>query len=132
MVCYPYNKWEDFLNGMYRIPDKPYNEDLILDCVNLLENEKGFFESSLSLIREWKISAEHNLSNKSINRQAWIGQAACCYKYKAPELVTRVAWSRVKPLNKIKANKIADKIIRIYEAENRKLYKGVEEEGLLC
>lgn len=33
---------------------------------------------------EWVYSCEHNLTNKSMNRIAWLGQAALAYEYKIP------------------------------------------------
>lgn len=129
-VYHPYTIWEDYLNGMYEIPLKPYDESLINKCVNLLSNEEKFFQIGLEMVNLWSNAAGQNLTNKSVNRQSWIGQATCCFKYGASELITRIVWARVSPFDRIKANKIADKIIRIYEAKNRKLYKGVEEKGL--
>ncbi len=129
-IYHPYTIWEDYLNGMYKIPIKPYDERLINRCTNLLSNEQKFFKIGLEMVNLWSNAAGQNLTNKSVNRQSWIGQASCCYKYGASELITRISWSRVSSLNKIRANKIADKIISIYEAKNRKLYRGVEEEGL--
>ena len=31
------------------------------------------------IIAEWKYSCEHYLTNKAMNRIAWLGQAALCY-----------------------------------------------------
>lgn len=36
------------------------------------------------VISEWKHSCEHYLTNKAMNRIAWLGQAALCYKYGIP------------------------------------------------
>lgn len=129
-IYHPYYIWEDFKNGMYEIPVKPYSEILIKNCIELLSNQELFFEVSLKVLNNWKYASEHNLSNKSINRQAWIGQASCCLEYKAQEIVTREVWGRLDTITRIYANKTADKIIRIYEEKNNKLYKSMEENGL--
>ena len=129
-IYHPYTIWEDYLNGMYKIPAKPYSEKVINKCTNLLSNEEKFFQVGLEMVNLWSNAAGQNLTNKSVNRQSWVGQASCCYKYGASELITRISWSRVSSLNKIRANKIADKIISMYEAKNRKLYRGLEEKGL--
>lgn len=128
---YPYYEWEDYLNGMYLIPSKPYNQNLINQCVKLLSNEIVFFETAMKMIKVWKKCSSHNLEDRSINRKAWIGQASCCYKFNCPELVVREAWSLITNINKYKANKIAEKIIQIYEAENRKIHSRMEKERLL-
>jgi hypothetical protein len=102
------------------------NEDLLINnAVKLLSNEPEFYNISLEMIGIWSKSADVNLSNTGHNRQSWIGQAACCYKYGVPELLTREAWARLDKETQIKANLIADKIIRIYEEKNRRLYQNV-------
>ena len=129
-ICYPYTEWEDYAAGMYNIPTKPYREGLVEACVQLLSDEKEFYKILLQVLDEWTLSGHTHLSNPAINRQAWLGQAACCYKYKAEELVTREAWSRMKPIDRLVANSIADKITGIYEEKNRALYPNVGSERL--
>lgn len=36
------------------------------------------------VLRDWPNSCEHNLTNERMNRIAWMGQAALCYKYGIP------------------------------------------------
>lgn len=79
---------------------------------------------------DWKYSVENNLSNKSCNRQAWLGQAACCYNHKCPEYLTRKAWSMLSNMQRYEANLIADKFIKKYERENSELHKGMGIEML--
>jgi hypothetical protein len=70
------------------------------------------------MVSEWIYSAEQNLSNSSRNRQAWIGQASCCYKYGVPEHITKYAWRLMSFEQQHKANQIANKVIKIWEDVN--------------
>ena len=49
-----------------------------------LSNLDEFEEVLKEVIREWKYSCEHNLTNKAMNRIAWLGQASLAKKYKIP------------------------------------------------
>ncbi len=43
------------------------------------------FDRILNIVTDqWINSCEHNLTNKALNRIAWLGQAAVAYKYKVP------------------------------------------------
>ena len=45
------------------------------------------FETALSkVISEWKNSCEHYLTNASLNRIAWLGQASVCYESGIPSV----------------------------------------------
>lgn len=125
----PYHLWEDYINGMYTL-NQPIESD-ILNGVYLLSNEDLFFSVSLEVIKNWKISAMVNLTSNSVNKQAWIGQAACCYKYGNNELTTRKSWALVSETAKYKANLVADRIINIYENQNKELHSGMGNQMLL-
>lgn len=128
-IYHKYTDWEDFKNGMFecKSENEPY---LIEKSIELLCNHKLFYEICLMVLKEWVVSCEVNLSNKNSNRQSWIGQAACCYALGATESTTRKAWKLIDNRNKIKANLIADKIIKKYESRNRKIHKHVGNEML--
>lgn len=121
-----YEKWEDYQNGMYKPTPKENEEKLIELSMSLLSNPDKFFDIALKMVNKWKISASVNLTNAQSNRQAWIGQASCCFEYGVPEEVTRTAWSRMSTVERIKANNIADKVIIAFEngykAKNTQLH----------
>ena len=64
---------------------------------------------------KWKYAAEQNLSNTSRNRQAWLGQAACCFNHGCSESLTKKAWHQLNISDQNKANEIADKVIHEWE-----------------
>jgi hypothetical protein len=120
-IFHPYNLWEDCNNG---ILETNFNEEqtelLTYKAKSLLCNPKEFYNVGLKVIMEWKYSSEQNLSNSSRNRQAWIGQASCCYKYRVPEHITKYAWRLMTFEEQKEANAVADDIIRLWEEKNAK------------
>lgn len=126
-----YTDWEDYKNGMYNEVDLIKKEELVLKSVELLSDKNLFYSVAKKMIKEWKISAKVNLTNINSNRRSWIGQAACCYNHKCPETLTRIAWGILTEKDRIIANKVADKLIKEYERENRKIHKGLETQGVL-
>jgi hypothetical protein len=67
------------------------------------------------VIEQWKYSCEHNLTNMSINRIAYIGQAACCLYANVPSTITMQAWSKVDKKYRDIADSIAKETIEIWE-----------------
>jgi len=118
-IFHHYKKWEDCKNG---ILEKGFSEketeDLTFKAKKLLCNPDEFYLIGLRIIHYWKYSCEQHLSNKSRNRQAWIGQASCCYKDKVPEYITKYAWRLMTKEEQDNANKMADKIIELWEGKN--------------
>jgi hypothetical protein len=128
-LYHQYWSWEDYKNGMYSQND--LNEsDVVKNCIKLLTDLDLFYKNSILVIENWIISTEENLTNKSNNRRAWIGQSACCYYCKANEKQTKLAWKTITDKQKTDANLLADKIIKIYETKNRKIYSQLGKEML--
>ena len=123
-----YTEWEDYKNGMYD------SSNIRLEFVelskNLLSNPKEFKRIGVEMFRDWLKASQNHLTNKNSNRRSWIGQAACSYKHNSTESETRKAWNELETNTKIKANLIADEIIKQYEAEYYKLYKDLGEKML--
>ena len=117
-IFWNYELWEDHKRGLYDITRK-YSEieemDKTAQAKSLLTNSEWFLETAMKVITEWKYSSDVNLSNKSRNRQAWIGQASCCYVFGTPEYITKYGWRLMTPTQQIEANRIADIIIKTWE-----------------
>ncbi len=108
-----YTEWEDYKNGMYEMY-KTEDEDLIRKSVYLLTNSVLFLETCKSVVKDWRITTSVHLTNNTINKKAWIGQASCNYLYKVPELLTRVAWGKLTKDQQENANNIAQTVINSY------------------
>lgn len=111
-IYHPYQKWEDFRNGMWRKETKEYEERMLHEVIEFTGNHIKYGNAMLRVIKEWKISCEHNLSNQSINRKAWIGHAACCIEKSYPEYLVRTAWAMLTEQQRVDANKKADYAIQ--------------------
>lgn len=53
---------------------------------SLLEDHEKFESTLEKVISEWHYSCQHNLTNKAMNRIAWLGQAALAYEYQIPSV----------------------------------------------
>lgn len=79
-IFHTWDKWECYPAGFY---DKRPKENLTgQQCEEIyrdLLRDIPLFESALArVIAEWRYSCEHYLTNESMNRIAWLGQAALC------------------------------------------------------
>ena len=110
-----YNYWEDYINGMYEFPKQKDEEIFINLAMEMLSNKDLFLNTCKEVLINWTISSKVNFTNKQCNRKAWLGQAACNYKYKVPEICTRTAWGKLSIEQQNEANKIAEKIIISFE-----------------
>jgi hypothetical protein len=75
-----FDKWECHKAGFYETKFEGLTED---QCKNkyaeFLKDETMFRDALDHVINEWKHSCEHYLTNKAMNRIAWLGQASMCY-----------------------------------------------------
>ncbi len=84
-IFHTYDKWECFKAGFYASKkDGMSTEQCELAYAEFLSNDKLFREALNYIIDNWKYSCEHYLSNKYMNRIAWLGQAAMCYSTGVP------------------------------------------------
>lgn len=67
------------------------------------------------VVREWKYSCEHNLSQRGQNRKAWLGHAACALGMQCPEDIVREAWWHLTDEQRHLANGQADLYIKEWE-----------------
>jgi hypothetical protein len=116
-IFHNYLKWEDWKRGMYRPlqQDSPEAEELITLALHLLSSPRKLYRVMSLVSTKWRYASEMNLSHAAINRQAWLGQAACCYEYHVPEHLTKQAWWRLTQDQRDKANAIADRVILEWE-----------------
>lgn len=85
-VLHTYDKWECFKAGFYgdHPPEGMTPDDCEKRYAAFLADIPLFKETLDKVINEWKFSCEHYLTNDSMNRIAWLGQASMCYKYGVP------------------------------------------------
>ncbi len=79
-VFHTYEKWECHKAGFYETCKEGMNKKECEEAYrDFLADKKRFSKAVASVIKEWKNSCEHYLTNSGMNRIAWLGQAACCY-----------------------------------------------------
>lgn len=116
-IYHPYNEWEDFHAGMWRDVSTDEEEEYFQKAVTFTSDPELYGSWMLKVVDEWEKSCEHNLSCTSINRQAWIGQAACCLAIGCPEHITRRAWNNLSKDTQDEDNRKADTAIELWESK---------------
>lgn len=85
-VFHTYDKWECHKAGFYdqRPPDGMTKEQCETAYCEFLRDTPKFEGALERVIAEWEKSCEHYLTNESMNRIAWLGQASLCIALKIP------------------------------------------------
>ncbi len=112
-IIHPHYLWEDYLHGFYNKGDA--SQENVEKCCELLSDQALFWDVMCQLTIDWIYSTEFNLSNTTINRRAWLGQAACCYQYGIESNVTVIAWGMLDGKTQIEANKTANNMIELFK-----------------
>ncbi len=110
-IFHTFDKWEAVNAGFFAPGIKVRDKE---DC----EQEYGVFLSDIDafeagikkVFSEWPNSCEHNLTNSSMNRIAWIGQAAACAARGLPSAY-RAGFSQLPKDLQDKANSLALKYL---------------------
>ena len=128
-IFHTYDKWECHKAGFYKTKlNDLSHEECENKFIEIMTNEKLFDKSLNRVINEWKYSCEHYLTNKAMNRIAWLGQAAVCILSGVPSRYS-TAWSKLSKEQQNKANLIANKHLNIW-LEKNKMQKLNLEDGL--
>lgn len=119
-IFHTYDKWECHKNGFYASKKEGMTaEECEIYYANFLRNLNLFEEILNKVINEWKYSCEHYLTNKSMNRIAWLGQASVCYYAGIPSKFCS-GYNLLTEEEQIKANEIALKYLNIWIKNNNK------------
>lgn len=84
-IFHTFEKWECVESNMHGTKhDTLSKEECEKTYATFLSDIAQFDETLKEVISEWKYSCEHNLTNKAMNRIAWLGQASIAKKFKIP------------------------------------------------
>lgn len=119
-IWHPYTSWEDYKAGMWRTVSGKEKAYLLQKAIIFTGNAALYGEWMLKVIDAWPIGCEHNFTDTSINRRAWVGHAACCMAINCPESVTREAWKHLNQQQQDDANAVADIAIKTWEHNEKK------------
>jgi hypothetical protein len=106
-IYHPWWLWEDYKAGFYENISGVEKKEKLNKSIEMFNSEILTYENMNYVIENWKYSCEHNLTNESLNRIAYIGQAACCVYAGVPNSITMEAWSFLSDDVKKRSDKIA-------------------------
>lgn len=114
----PWWEWEEVTANMWgTVVDRKHYLEFAIEFTG---DHETYGTYMLRVTEEWPNSSLHNLSNKTQNRRAWIGHAACAFAFGCPEDIVREAWSYLSEDQQKKANAVADKAINSWEQKHAK------------
>ena len=82
-----FEKWECYKAGFYASKKDGMTADECKQAyADFLRDDECFKDAMRGVIANWQNSCEHYLTNKAMNRIAWMGQAAMCYSTGVPSI----------------------------------------------
>jgi hypothetical protein len=126
-IFHTFDKWECHKAGFYASKFEGFTQDQCEQTyADFLSNDNEFKKGLKGVISEWKNSCEHYLTNKSMNRIAWLGQAAMCYSTKIPSKYCS-GFNRLTEDQQNRANEIALEYLNIWMQNNNRDTVDMEE-----
>ena len=121
----PYWEWEDWVNGMW---GKSKNEETDLSRAIEFTGQWEIYGAGMGeVIEAWPRTMINTLSNVSVNRRAFLGHCAICFKLAIPEYITRQAWKHLTDQQRLDADAIATKHIKHWEIEYERSYRKIHK-----
>jgi hypothetical protein len=118
-IYHPYTLWEDYKAGFYDNVSGKAKQSKIDKVLEMFNSSKLTEKYMNKVIDEWVYSCEHNLTNESMNKIAYIGQAACCLYAGVPCDLTMRGWKLLSQDIRDRSDKIANKLINKWKLEKR-------------
>lgn len=116
-IYHPYHVWEDWKNGMWRKVSGQEERDFLEKAIEFTGNHELYGHWMMQVVNTWPIACEHNLTDLTQNRKAWIGHAAVSLAINCPEHVTRSAWGFLTKKQQDDANMVAERAIEAWERQ---------------
>ena len=120
-IFHHYSFWEDYKHNFYDNVSGIEKDKKRLLVFEMFNSEKLTRDCMTYVIKNWKYSMEHNLTNNSINKIAYIGQCACAYYGNIPNTVTMECWSELSKEVQERSNKIAEELINKWIVKNKNI-----------
>lgn len=126
-VFHTWDKWECYKAGFYNTTVTGKTKKECEESYKTFLSNISLFSSTLEkVISEWKYSCEHYLTNKAMNRIAWLGQASCCYHTGIPACF-RSGFYLLSESQQKEANETTLKYLNIWLSENNMDTVSMEE-----
>ena len=129
-IYHTWDKWECYQAGFFddKCRNKETTEEAEAVYKKLLSDKPMFSAALFSVINEWPMSCEHNLTNEKMNRIAWLGQAALAYTYNIPSKF-RKGYYMLDNKEKLEADTTALKYLNIWLEKKGEPSVSLEEAG---
>lgn len=118
-----WKKWECYKAGFYN--SSPPNEMNVEEAEriykDIIGNLNKFKRGIKMVMKEWKFSCDHNLTNINLNRVAWLGQAAVCILTGIPSKF-RYSFLELSKKKQENANILALRYINKFEEKKEEEY----------
>ena len=129
-MWHPYWLWEDVKAGMWNKVDSSKRANFLKQAIEFTGDHEKYGTFMRKVVIDWPLASEHNLTETSMNRLAWIGHAACCLAIGCPEDITRQAWAHLSQQQQEKANQQAQNALqqweKNYQSQNSQLCLDLE------
>lgn len=126
-IFHTHDKWECVKAGFYASKKEGMTaEQCQQTYADFLRNQELFAEVANKVINEWKYSCEHYLTNKAMNRIAWIGQASLAYHHQIPSQFCS-GWNLLTEEEQNTANQIALDALNTWMRNNNRKELAMEE-----
>ena len=135
-VWVPWDQWECFEAGMYDNACCVASDFEVFkqSYADFLSDSERFRNAAIEMTKAWPLACLNFLTNKNINRIAWIGQASACYELGLSAAFRGGFWL-LTPEKQAIANNVAALVLREWiiehnEAEDTKLREGMDRQML--
>lgn len=118
-IFHTFDKWECFKAGFFATSANGYSHEEAINKFAEFFKKEDFEKYAKKVTKEWKHSCEQNLTNSSMNRIAWLGQASVCYAYGIPSKYSS-GWNLLTNSEQEKANEIALNVINEWLVNNNR------------
>lgn len=119
-IWHPYWLWEDWKHGMWRKVAATERKEFLKNAIEFTGNAELYGEYMMRVVQTWIFSCEHNLTDSSTNKLAWIGHAASALAINCPEDITRQAWGQLTRQQQDDANRQAQNALDYWIANHEK------------
>jgi len=124
-IYHHHEKWEEVKYNMYGSVNPKERAMLIQKVINYFK-QKSLVEKNMAfVIDNFTYSCEHNFSNPSMNKVAWLGQSSVSVWSKIPCDVVMEAWNYLDKTTQEQANMIAqneiDRWLLINDKNNNRI-----------
>ena len=126
-IFHTFDKWECHKAGFYQSKKDGWTkEECENEYIRILTGEELFRNALSKVISQWKNSCEHYLTNRAMNRIAWLGQASLCIESGVPSTYS-AAWFKLTKEQQDRANLIALDYLNIWLKDNGRQELSIEE-----